>query len=144
VHDAFNLKRFVEAQDPVYDAVLGELERGHKRTHWMWFVFPQLAALGSSTTAKHFGIHSLEEARAYLRHPILGERLRRCCEIVASVQGRTAHEVFGYPDELKFKSCLTLFELAAPQEPVFARCLQKYYGGERDERTLALMQEARA
>jgi uncharacterized protein (DUF1810 family) len=143
VHDAFHLKRFVDAQDPVFETALGELERGRKRTHWMWFVFPQLAALGSSANAKHFGIHSLEEARAYLRHPILGERLRRCCEVLLKLEGRTAHEVFGATDEMKFRSCLTLFEIAAPREPLFARCLAKYYGGERDERTLGLMRESR-
>lgn len=141
MHDAYTLKRFVDAQDPVFDAVLAELERGHKRTHWMWFVFPQLAALGSSATARHFGIHSIDEARAYLRHPILGERLRRCCETLLKVQGRTAHEIFGYPDELKLKSCLTLFELAAPEEPLFARCIAKYCEGRRDERTLAVLRD---
>ena len=140
VHDAFHLKRFVDAQDPVFAEALRELERGHKRTHWMWFVFPQLAALGSSANAKHFGIHSLEEARAYLRHPVLGPRLRQCCEALMKVQGRSAHEIFGSPDDLKFRSCLTLFELAASREPLFAQCLQKYCSGERDALTLTLAQ----
>ena len=138
VHDAFRLKRFVEAQEPVFAEVLRELERGHKRTHWMWFVFPQLAALGSSANAKHFGIHSLEEARAYLRHPVLGPRLRQCCETLMRVRGRSAHDIFGATDELKLRSCLTLFELAAPNEPLFAQCLEKYYSGDRDELTLGL------
>lgn len=138
VHDAFNLKRFVDAQEPVFDKVLTELERGRKRTHWMWFVFPQLAALGASDMAKHFGIHSLEEARAYLHHPLLGARLRQCCSLLLQVQGRTAHEIFGSPDDLKLRSCLTLFELAAPEEPLFAQCLDRYYAGERDELTLGL------
>ena len=138
VHDAFRLKRFVDAQEPVFAEVLRELERGHKRTHWMWFVFPQLAALGSSPTAKHFGIHSLDEARAYLRHPILGPRLRQCCETLIKVRGRSAREIFGATDELKLRSCLTVFELAAPNEPLFAQCLEKYYSGERDELTLGL------
>ena len=139
VHDAFNLKRFVDAQEPVFAEALLELERGHKRTHWMWFVFPQLADLGVSPTAKHFGIHSLDEARAYLRHPLLGARLRQCCETLMRVQGRSAHEIFGSPDDLKLRSCLTLFELAGPEEAVFGRCLEKYYGGKRDELTLSLV-----
>lgn len=138
VHDAFNLRRFVDAQEPVFSEALLELERGHKRTHWMWFVFPQLAGLGSSPMARHFGIHSLEEARAYLHHPLLGPRLRQCCEALLKVEGRSAHEILGSPDDLKFRSCLTLFELAAPGEPLFARCLEKYYGGGRDELTLDL------
>jgi uncharacterized protein (DUF1810 family) len=136
VHDAFNLKRFAQAQEPIFAEALLELERGHKRTHWMWFVFPQLAALGRSSTAKHYGIHSLDEARAYWMHPELGARLHQCCEAVLHVQGRTAHEIFGSPDDLKFCSCLTLFEIAAPEEPVFAQCLDKYYAGKRDELTL--------
>jgi uncharacterized protein (DUF1810 family) len=138
VHDAFNLKRFVDAQEPVFPEVLLELERGHKRTHWMWFVFPQLAALGRSSTAKHFGLHSLEEARAYWMHPLLGPRLHQCCETLMKVEGRSAHEVFGSPDDLKLCSCLTLFEIAVPDEPVFAQCLEKYYRGRRDELTQAL------
>ena len=136
MHDAFDLHRFVDAQEPVYEEALLELRHGRKRTHWMWFVFPQLASLGSSATAKHFGLHSVEEARAYLHHPVLGARLRECCEAVLAVEGRSAHEIFGSPDDLKWRSCLTLFELAAPGEPVFARCLEKYYAGERDPLTL--------
>jgi uncharacterized protein (DUF1810 family) len=102
----------------------------------MWFVFPQLADLGSSPMAKHFGIHSLEEARAYLRHPLLGARLRQCCATLLQVPGRSAHEIFGSPDDLKLRSCLTLFALAAPEEPLFAQCLAHYYAGERDPLTL--------
>jgi uncharacterized protein (DUF1810 family) len=138
VHDAFNLKRFVDAQEPVFAQVLLELERGRKRTHWMWFVFPQLAELGSSDMARHFGIHSLEEARAYLRHPLLGVRLRQCCATLLQVQDRGAHDIFGSPDDLKLRSCLTLFGLAAPDEPIFSQCLARYYGGEPDELTLAI------
>ena len=118
--------------------VLLELQRGHKRTHWMWFVFPQHVALGMSATAKHFGIHSPEEARAYLHHPVLGPRLRVCCETLMKIEGRSAHEIFGSPDDMKLRSCLTLFDLAAPEEAVFAQCLARYYGGVRDERTLRL------
>ena len=136
--DAFNLQRFVQAQEPVYEAVKDELARGRKRTHWMWFVFPQLAALGSSSTAKHYGIQSLEEARAYLAHPVLGARLRECCAILMAAPGRDVHEIFGYPDDLKFKSCMTLFEIAAPQEALFAQCLDQFCGGRRDERTMSL------
>ena len=138
MHDAWNLKRFVDAQEPIIGEVLLELERGHKRTHWMWFVFPQHVALGRSATATHFGIHSPDEARAYLDHPVLGARLKQCCEILLKVEGRSAHEIFGSPDDIKLRSCLTLFELAAPGDGVFARCLDKYYGGRRDELTLKL------
>jgi uncharacterized protein (DUF1810 family) len=137
-HDAWNLQRFVDAQAPVYEGVKLELGHGHKRSHWMWFVFPQLAALGSSATAKHYGLHSPAEARAYLAHPLLGHRLRECCAILLGVQGRDAHEIFGYPDDLKFKSCMTLFELAAPQEPVFGECLDKFCDGARDAVTQGL------
>jgi uncharacterized protein (DUF1810 family) len=138
VHDAFNLRRFVDAQEPVFDEALRELARGRKRTHWMWFVFPQLADLGRSEMARHFGIHSIDEARAYLRHPVLGPRLRLCCETLLQVEGRSLHEIFGSPDDLKFRSCMTLFELAAPEENLFARCIEKYCDGERDELTLGL------
>ena len=137
-HDTYDLQRFVDAQAPVFAQVLLELERGRKRTHWMWFVFPQLAALGRSSTAQHFGLQSPGEARAYLDHPVLGARLRQCCETLLQVLGRTAHDIFGSPDDLKLRSCLTLFELAAPEEPLFAQCLAKYYGGERDDLTLGL------
>ena len=141
VHDAFNLKRFVDAQEPVFDEALRELARGNKRTHWMWFVFPQLAELGRSGMARHFGIRSLEEARGYLHHPVLGPRLRQCCETLLQVEGRNVHEIFGSPDDIKFRSCLTLFELAAPQEPLFARCIDKYCGGERDPLTSSLARQ---
>jgi uncharacterized protein (DUF1810 family) len=136
--DPFHLQRFVEAQAPVFDQVLDELRQGRKRTHWMWFVFPQLAALGRSVTARHYGIASLEEASAYLAHPLLGPRLRQCCEALTAVPGRSAHEIFGSPDDLKLRSCLTLFQLAGPQEPLFAQCLARYYSGEADPQTLAL------
>jgi uncharacterized protein (DUF1810 family) len=137
-HDAWNLQRFVDAQDPLYEAVKLELGHGHKRTHWMWFVFPQLAALGSSATAKHYGLHSPAEAHAYLAHPVLGARLRECCALLLGVQGRTLHEIFGSPDDLKFRSCMTLFDIAAPHEPLFRKCLEKYCNGERDAVTQAL------
>ena len=136
--DPFDLQRFVRAQAPVIDGVLEELCQGRKTSHWMWFVFPQHVALGMSATAQHFGIRSLDEARAYLAHPVLGPRLKQCCGILLDVQGRSAHEIFGSPDDLKLRSCLTLFELAEPGDSVFVRCLDKYYGGQRDELTITL------
>ena len=140
-HASFDLERFVLAQAPVIDAVYGELRSGRKRSHWMWFVFPQLAALGVSATAKRFGISSLAEARAYLAHPVLGPRLRECCALVLAVQGRSIEEIFGHPDDLKFRSCVTLFQRAAPDDALFLQCLAKYYGGVPDARSLALCAE---
>ena len=120
------------------DDVRAELSNGRKRSHWMWFVFPQLKGLGLSSTAQHYGIASLAEARAYLAHPVLGPRLRACCELMLAVPQRSAHEILGSPDDLKFRSCVTLFSLAAPDEPLFRRCLERFYDGEPDPRTLAL------
>lgn len=142
--DPFDLQRFVTAQDAVMNAVRDELARGRKRSHWMWFVFPQLKGLGMSSTARHYGIASLEEAKAYLAHPVLGARLRECCELLlAPGVGRddqTAHDIFGSPDDLKLRSCLTLFDrAAAPGDDLFRRALDRYYGGEPDPRTLALL-----
>ena len=136
---AFDLQRFVDAQQGVIDAVRDELRAGRKRSHWMWFVFPQLQGLGSSAMAQHYGIASLEEARAYLAHPVLGPRLRECCALMLAVPERSAHEILGSPDDLKFRSCLTLFALAAPQEAVFRDALQRFYRGEMDARTQALL-----
>ena len=135
VDDPFNLRRFVDAQDRVYDRVLSELRRGEKTSHWMWFVFPQLRGLGHSTTAMTYGISSREEAEAYLQHPILGERLKECTALVNRIEGRSLGEIFGYPDDLKFRSCMTLFALVSPKEPVFQEALNKYCGGEIDEAT---------
>jgi uncharacterized protein (DUF1810 family) len=137
--DPFGLERFVRAQEPVYAAVRAELAAGRKRSHWMWFVFPQLRGLGVSSAAQHYGITSLEEARAYLAHPVLGARLRECVALMLAVQGRSAHEILGSPDDLKFRSCLTLFAQAAPEERAFAEALEKYYEGVPDERTLAAL-----
>jgi uncharacterized protein (DUF1810 family) len=136
---AFDLERFVTAQAPVYAAVCDELADGRKASHWMWFVFPQLRALGRSATAKFFGIESLDEARAYAAHPLLGARLRECAQRVLDVQGRSAHQIFGSPDDLKLCSCMTLFEAAAPVEPVFEQVLERYFDGVRDHATLALL-----
>jgi uncharacterized protein (DUF1810 family) len=137
-----DLERFVQAQGPVIDAVLAELGSGRKRSHWMWFVFPQLQGLGASAMAQRYALASLEEARAYLAHPVLGQRLRQCCELMLRVPDRTAHEVLGSPDDIKFRSCVTLFREAVPQESLFQRCLDRYYGGQADEKTLALLRQA--
>lgn len=134
-----DLEKFVTAQAPLYEQVLAELRAGRKRSHWMWFVFPQIAGLGRSATARHYALASLAEAKAYLAHPLLGERLRACCALLLALEGRSAHEVFGDPDDVKFRSCLTLFASASPGEAVFVRCLDKYFGGAPDAATLALI-----
>ena len=136
--DPHDLARFVAAQEGVYERALGELRRGRKTSHWMWFVFPQLAGLGGSPMAARYAIGSLDEARAYLAHPILGPRLVTCVETVNGLSGRTAEAIFGFPDVLKFRSCVTLFEQAAPDPAVFRRALETYYG-EPCERSLALL-----
>ncbi|MDM0083396.1 DUF1810 domain-containing protein [Variovorax sp. J31P179] len=134
--DPEGLQRFVEAQATVYDAVCRELRAGRKTSHWMWFVFPQLRVLGRSATARFFGLADLAEAQAYAAHPVLGPRLVECSELVLAASGRSAHEIFGTPDDLKLCSCMTLFEVAAAA-PVFARVLERLYAGERDALTLA-------
>lgn len=135
--EAFDLQRFVDAQRPVYAAVLTELRRGKKASHWMWFVFPQIQGLGSSPTARRYAIASLAEARAYLAHPVLGERLRECCEILLTLDGQTAEEIFGYPDVLKLRSSMTLFSRAGGDDTVFDQVLTRFYDGEADPATLA-------
>jgi len=137
--DPFDLRRFETAQADIYGQALGELRAGRKRTHWMWFVFPQLKGLGASPTAQFYGLGSLAEARAYLAHPLLGSRLIECTAAVNALAGRTAHQIFGSPDDLKFRSSLTLFHAAAPDEPVFQAALAKYFAGEADARTLELL-----
>ncbi len=137
--DPCDLQRFVEAQSPVYSQVCAELAAGAKTSHWMWFVFPQLKALGRSVVAQHFGIASREEAQAYWQHKLLGARLKECSELVLAVEGRTALQIFGSPDHLKFRSSMTLFAQVAPDEPVFQRALDQYFGGEGDARTLELL-----
>jgi uncharacterized protein (DUF1810 family) len=134
-----NLERFVEAQAPVYDQALKELQAGRKQSHWMWFVFPQIAGLGHSAMAQTYAIQSLEEARAYLAHPVLGARLRECSQAVMDVRGKSAHEIFGSPDDLKFRSCLTLFTKAARGDDLFHVVLDKFFGGEADQRTLKIL-----
>lgn len=135
----FDLDRFVEAQAPVIDRVMAELTAGQKTSHWMWFVFPQIAGLGRSAMAQRYAISSLDEARAYLAHAVLAPRLVRCTELVNAVVGRTAHDVFGSPDDLKFHSSMTLFDAVAPPGNVFAAALDKYFGGARDAATLNLI-----
>lgn len=135
--DPFDLARFVAAQAPLIDQVRGELRRGLKRSHWMWFVFPQLRGLGRSPTALRYGIASLDEAQAYLAHPVLGPRLLECTALMNQVPGRTAREILGSPDDLKFRSCMTLFGLAAPEEPLFRQALEQFFEGSPDPLTMA-------
>lgn len=139
VDDPFDLQRFVEAQDRVYDRVLAELRAGAKRSHWIWFVFPQRSGLGSSSTAELFGIGSLAEARAYLAHPVLGPRLRECTRLVTAIEGRSVDDIFGWPDNLKVRSSMTLFAQATDDNADFLAVLEKFYGGEQDPRTLELI-----
>ena len=134
-----NLDRFLAAQQGVYPRALEELRAGRKRSHWMWYVFPQLAGLGLSATAVHYAIADLAEARAYLAHPLLGPRLEECARALLDVPGRTAHEILGSPDDLKLRSSMTLFAQVDGADPVFRRVLERYYDGEADARTLALL-----
>ena len=134
-----DLDRFTAAQDGIYPQVLDELRAGRKRSHWMWFIFPQLAGLGSSAMAQRYAIGGLAEARAYLVHPVLGARLRECSRLVLAVQGATVHDIFGSPDNMKFHSSMTLFAQAAPDDALFRACLDKYFGGVPDQATLDLL-----
>lgn len=131
-----SLERFVQAQEPVIEQVLAELRAGRKTSHWMWFVFPQLRGLDRSPTAQHFGIASRAEAEAYLRHPVLGPRLRQCTQLVNAVRKRSIEEIFGYPDNLKFRSSMTLFANVTADNRVFVDALDRYFGGEHDPLTL--------
>jgi len=138
-NDPFKLQRFVEVQNGVYDRVCEELRAGKKQSHWMWFIFPQLQGLGSSEMAIRYAISSIEEAHAYLEHPTLGTRLRECAALVLAVEGRTAEQIFGYPDNLKFHSSMTLFAQAASiseEDLVFSRALDKYFSGKEDPATM--------
>jgi len=130
------MQRFLDAQSSVYSQVCSELGAGRKRGHWMWFIFPQIAGLGHSETARFYAIRSLDEASAYLQHPVLGARLLECTKLVTQVTGKTIHDIFGSPDDMKFRSCMTLFELAAADKQPFAVALEKYFAGERDPLTL--------
>jgi uncharacterized protein (DUF1810 family) len=137
--DPFNLQRFVEAQADCHAAALGELRRGRKSSHWMWYVFPQIDGLGTSGKARFYAIKSAEEARCYLRHPILGPRLVKCCEVLLTVEGKTAREILGFPDDLKLRSCATLFLAVSPQDPVFSRLIARFFDSLPDQRTLDIL-----
>jgi uncharacterized protein (DUF1810 family) len=140
--DPFDLRRFVDAQARIYDVALDEMKSGHKRSHWMWFVFPQLRGLGHSSTAQMYGIASLAEARAYLAHPLLGSRLRECVEAALVHSGRPLMDIFGSPDDLKFRSSMTLFARAAgPGEPLFQMAIDRLCGGRADATTQDLLGE---
>lgn len=138
--DPHDLNRFVEAQEDDYERALSEIVGGRKRTHWMWYIFPQVDGLGFSSISQRFSIKGVEEAKAYLDHPVLGPRLLKCAEAVVAVEGRSAPEIFGSPDDLKLKSCATLFAYVLPAGSVFDRLLAKYYAGARDEKTLHLLE----
>jgi uncharacterized protein (DUF1810 family) len=137
--DPYDLGRFLRAQVDDYERALSEIQAGRKRSHWMWYIFPQLDGLAFSSTSKHYAIKGLNEAHAYLEHPVLGPRLREIAEAAVAVEGRTAREIFGSPDDLKLRSCATLFACVSPAGSVFERLLMKYYQGRRDERTLQLL-----
>lgn len=139
-NDPFDLARFTGAQEGIYDCVVTELRNGRKRSHWMWYIFPQIDGLGYSATAKRYAIKSMEEAREYLNHPVLGARLLKCAEIVLAIEGRSASEIFGYPDDVKLRSSMTLFASIAEPRSVFDLVLDKFFSGDRDDRTLALLE----
>ena len=134
-----DLKRFLDAQESTYSDALAELQAGMKRTHWMWFIFPQVAGLGNSPMAVRYAINSRKEAQDYLGHPLLGSRLRECAEALLSVQGKTANEIMGFPDDLKLKSSMTLFAALSNADPMFRQVLERYYQGEQDEKTLQIL-----
>jgi len=137
--DPYDLDRFLKAQARDYEWAITEIRNGLKRSHWMWYVFPQLAGLGMSPTSVRYSIKSRDEASAYLNHPILGPRLIECCEAALAVEGKSAHDIFGSPDDLKLRSCATLFAEVAPSQSVFDRVLHRYFRGERDEKTIGLI-----
>jgi uncharacterized protein (DUF1810 family) len=136
VNDPYDLQRFIEAQNPVYEQVCAELRNGRKESHWMWFIFPQLRGLGYSQMAVSFGIASREEAEAYLEHPVLGARLRECTRLVNAIDGRSIRQILGSPDDLKFRSSMSLFASVTSDNDVFTAALQKYFGGKLDRLTL--------
>ena len=137
--DPHDLARFVDAQARDYDQALAEIRGGRKRSHWIWYVFPQIDGLGFSPMSRRYAIKSLDEARAYVAHPVLGPRLVEICEAALAVEGKSAYEVFGSPDDMKLKSCATLFAIVSPPDSVFGRVLGRYFKGERDARTLQLV-----
>ncbi len=135
----FDLGRFVQAQEGIYPRALAEIMHGEKRSHWMWFIFPQLDGLGYSSTAKFYAIKSKDEAKAYLNHPLLGKRLTECSEALLKIKGKSAAEIFGYPDDLKLRSSMTLFACVSESGSVFSQVLDQYYGGQPDAQTLELL-----
>ena len=137
----FDLARFIEAQEKVYTQVIAELGKGEKRSHWMWFIFPQVDGLGTSATAKKYAIKSVEEAKAYAQHPLLGQRLLECCYLLLATQDKTATEILGTPDDHKLQSCMTLFAKLIPEESVYVTVLVKFYGGKIDPRTIIILKE---
>jgi uncharacterized protein (DUF1810 family) len=137
--DPYDLNRFIISQEGIYDRALAELRDGLKRSHWMWYIFPQIEGLGHSPATRHYSLKSLEEARQYLAHPVLGKRLLECAAAVLAVQGRSASDIFGHPDDWKLQSSMTLFELVSGPESVFGRVLDQYYQGKRDARTLQII-----
>ena len=137
--DPHDLHRFVQAQEDDYERALSEIRSGRKRSHWMWYIFPQVDGLGFSPTSRYYAIKSRAEAEAYLRHPLLGPRLRECAEAALQVEGRSAREIFGSPDDQKLRSCATLFAAVSPEGSVFHRLLDTYYQGRIDEKTLHLL-----
>jgi uncharacterized protein (DUF1810 family) len=145
--DPFELERFTRAQEGIFERALGELKTGQKRSHWMWFIFPQIAGLGQSSTSRRYAIRTLEEARRYLSHPVLGRRLRDCCESLLAVEGRSVSQIFGFPDDLKLKSSMTLFARASAESgdspSLFDRVLERFFGGERDGKTLEILRGLR-
>jgi uncharacterized protein (DUF1810 family) len=137
--DPYDLNRFVQAQKADYEQALSEIKSGRKCSHWMWYIFPQFEGLGFSAISKEYSIKSVAEAEAYLRHPVLGPRLTTCAEAALSVKGRSAYDIFGSPDDLKLRSCATLFACVSPAGSVFDRLLDQYFRGERDPKTLRLL-----
>ena len=139
-NDLYDLNRFINAQDKIYNRVLAELKNGRKRSHWMWYIFPQFDGLAQSTTSKHYAIKSREEAIAYLNHPVLGTRLKECTDLILLIEGKTVSEIFGYPDDLKLFSSMTLFSEVA-NDSIFADVLDQYFQSDRDQKTLQLIKK---
>ncbi|MHC8287768.1 DUF1810 domain-containing protein [Pseudomonas sp. XS1P51] len=143
-HDPFNLQRFIQAQGPVFERVQKELSEGHKRSHWMWFIFPQFTGLGGSEMSRHFAIRTKAEATAYLEHPLLSARLRTCTQLVMNIEQRSIAAIFGHPDDLKFHSSMTLFAQIAPDDSPFHQALEQYFHGIQDDWTLSLLDSKQA
>jgi uncharacterized protein (DUF1810 family) len=140
MEDPFHLQRFVDAQNSIYGNVVNELKRGEKRTCWMWFVFPQVVGLGRTPTAERYSIKSIEEAKAYIVHPILGVRLQECTKLVININGKTANQIFGFPDDLKFCSSMTLFNHVAEDNNIFLNAITKFYAGKEDDLTIKILE----